>query len=239
MTDNTPDAPNTGPAKKPVTRKTSVRKPASKPAPATSTSGTSDTPDASNTADASPTPVDQRPEAVVADAAAVPETAQQDAIAAREATAGRHDGELKGSVLDGVRGNPAGPLAAGLVVAIAVGLLLSVLVPSEPSALALIILGTLLSAAVGFTVRYLSILRNVARQVETLVVTVIGVHVMAVTGMVGGSIPGLSELGIGGPGFNEALLVALGTPPVATGSLLAGVVAAIIVGWKPGNRVRG
>ncbi|MFN3865623.1 MAG: hypothetical protein ACK4MD_02795 [Demequina sp.] len=135
------------------------------------------------------------------------------------------------SILDRVRHNPVGPLAAGLVVAIAVGLLLSVLVPNDPSSLALILLGVLLSAAVGFTVRYLSIERGLRRQVEALIATVIGVHLMSVTGALGGDIPLLSQLGVSGPGFDEALIAAFATPPVSTGALVAGLFAAIIAGW--------
>lgn len=135
------------------------------------------------------------------------------------------------SVLDGVRDNSMGPLAAGLLVALAVGLLLSVLVPNDPNLLAFAILGTLVSAAVGFTVRLLSHERGLRRQVETFVVTVIGVHVMSVTGAVGGEIPLLSQFGVDGPGFNEALIVALATPAVSSGAVLAGLTALIIVGW--------
>lgn len=135
------------------------------------------------------------------------------------------------SFLDHMRDNRVGAVTAGLVVALVVGLLLSVLVPSEPSVLAMVILGTLLAAAVGFTVRYLATGASLLLQAETFVVTVIGIHLMGVTGLVGGDIPLLSDLGVEGPGFNEALLVAFATPPVSTGGLLAGVVAAIIVGW--------
>ncbi|MFW2513069.1 hypothetical protein ACNI3K_04765 [Demequina sp. SO4-13] len=171
---------------------------------------------------------DSSPEVV-----ATPDPEPAPASAAPSATAdaeGRNPRRGR-SVLDGVRDNHVGPLAAGLLVAIAVGLLLSVLVPSQPSVLAMAILGTLLSASVGFAVRFLSVERGMRRQIEAFLATIVGVHLMSVTGAVGGEIPVLGQLGIGGPGFNEALLVAFATPAISTGALLAGLSAVIIVGW--------
>ncbi|WP_084038326.1 hypothetical protein [Demequina sp. NBRC 110053] len=135
------------------------------------------------------------------------------------------------SFLDSVRANAVGPLTAGLVVAILVALLLSVLVPGKPSVLAMIILGALLAAAVGFSMRYLSDAGGLRRQAEAFIAAVIGVHVMSITGLVSGDLPALELIGAEGPSFNDALLAALATPPVSTGGLLAGLSAAIIVGW--------
>lgn len=136
------------------------------------------------------------------------------------------------SFLESVRRNRMGALTAALVVALLLGLLLSVLVPSQPGALAMILLGALMTAAVGFTVRYLSVAQGLLTQVVAFVATVIGVHVMSVTGAASGSIPLLEQLG-GGPSFDDALLLALATPAISAGGVLAGLVAAIIVGWGP------
>lgn len=212
MAPSTPSTPDSGPAKKAGARKSPTRKTTAQAASGQPT-----------TAESEPTPT------VAPDSGPVPETAKADAAAAERELA--RDPEGRGSVLDGVRANPTGPAAVGLVVSLGIGLLLSVLVPSDPNALALTILGALLAAAVGFTMRYLSVLRNVARQFEALVITVIGVHVMAVTGAMSVDIPLLSQFGVSGPGFNEAFLAALAVPPVSSGGLIAGIVAAIIVGW--------
>jgi hypothetical protein len=135
------------------------------------------------------------------------------------------------SVLEALRHNQVGGLFAGLTIAVAVGLLLSVLVPSEPHLLALALLGALMAAAVGFTVRGTSLHRGLISQVVAFVATVIGTHLMTVTGMVGGELPGLPG-GIGGDvSFNDAAVVALATPAVAVGPVLTGLIAAIIVGW--------
>ena len=221
MASATPSTPESGPAKKPVARKTPARKPAAKAAAAAE----------QPTTDAAVTSAAEQPVVAAPDSGPVPETAKADAAAAAREVA--RDPERRGSIWDGVRANATGPAAVGLGVAIGIGLLLSVLVPSDPNVLALTILGALLAAAVGFTMRYLSVLRNVARQFEALVITVIGVHVMAVTGALSVELPFLSQLGMSGPGFNEALLGALAIPPVSTGGLIAGIVAAIIVGWGP------
>ena len=214
MAPSTPSTPDSGPAKKPAARKSSTRKSAAQAA-------------------AAKPPTAEQPVVAAPDSGPVPETAKADSVAAEREVA--HDPERRGSILDAVRANPMGPATVGLAVAIGVGLLLSVLVPSDPNVLAMTILGVLLASAIGFSMRYLSVLHNVARQIEALVVTVIGVHVMSVTGALGIDIPFLSQFGVSGPGFNEALLAALATPPVSTGGLIAGVVAAIIVGW---GRVR-
>ena len=97
-----------------------------------------------------------------------------------------------------------------------------------------VLLGTLVLAAVGFTVRYLSDSRGfVDAQVPAFLGTVFGVHVMAVTGAVSGAnFPMFgSLLNIEGPGFDDSLLVALATPAVSSGAIFAGLVAAIIAGW--------
>lgn len=227
MASDTSNSSEPGPAKKPAARKAPARKPAAK---AAATSSKAHAPAAAKAEQPAVATPDPEPAATVApDSGPVPETTNADAVAAEQEAA--RDSERRGSILDGVRANPMGPAAVGLAVAIGIGLLLSVLVPSDPNTLALVILGVLLSAAVGFSMRYLSVLRNAARQLEALVITVIGVHVMSVTGALGGDVPLLSQLGVSGPGFNEALLAALATPPVSTGGLIAGIVAAIIVGW--------
>lgn len=139
------------------------------------------------------------------------------------------------SVLDRVRANRMGPPAVGLAVAILVGLLFSVLVPREANVLALILLGTLVAAAVGFSVRYLSLSRGLATQTVAFVSTLVGVHLMAVTGSVngagGGGIGGIVKLPIAG--WDDALLVALATPMFSTGTILAGLIAAMIAGFGP------
>ncbi|WP_084124306.1 hypothetical protein [Demequina sp. NBRC 110054] len=139
------------------------------------------------------------------------------------------------SILDRWRQNRMGALAAGLIVAVAVGLLLSVLVPSDPNLLAYVLLGLLVTAAVGATVRYLSPERGLLDQAAAFVAAALGVHLMIVTGAVNSAGSGLLEdvLGVSGPGFDDALMAALGLPMVSTGVLLSGVVAAIIVGWGP------
>ncbi|WP_062131847.1 hypothetical protein [Demequina aestuarii] len=230
MADTTPEPtapePGDGTAPKPAARKKApARKPAAKRAPASRTSARASSSPAQSEAARAPEVTATR------DTEPAPASAAADDVHPEPAP---HDGARRDhSILDSVRANPMGPLTAGLIVAIAVGLLLSVLVPNDPSALAMVILGTLLAAAVGFAVRYLSAPaeRGLRRQVEALIATAVGVHLMSVTGTVGGEIPLLSDLGAAGPGFNEALLVAFATPAVSTGALLAGLTAAIIVGW--------
>jgi len=60
---------------------------------------------------------------------------------------------------------------------------------------------------------------------------------MAVTGTVNGigfgNLPAM--LKISGPGFDDALLAAFATPAVSMGTILAGLIAAIIAGWGPRN----
>ena len=139
------------------------------------------------------------------------------------------------SYLDRVRGNRMGPLAAALLIGGLFGLLLSMLVPNPANVWALILLGTFVSAAVGFGVRYLSDTRSWGAQVPAFLGTVFGVHLMSVTGTLDGlgfeKLPAM--LRISGPGFDDALLGALATPAVSTGTLVAGLVAAIIAGWGP------
>jgi hypothetical protein len=139
------------------------------------------------------------------------------------------------SSLDRVRANRMGPVAAALIIGGVVGLLLSMLVPSHPNVWALALLGTLVAAAVGFGVRYLSLTRSWAAIVPAFLGTVLGVHLMAVTGTVNSlgfeKLP--SMLNISGPGFDDSLLAALATPAVSTGTILAGLIAAIIAGWGP------
>lgn len=214
MASDTSNTPEQEQPKKGSARKATTRKPAAAPP-----------------ADA--TPATDGPAAATVNPEPVPQTAQADAVAAQSQA--DQDEQRRGSLLDGVRANAMGPAAVGGGVAIGLGLLLSVLVPSDPNVLAMIILGALIAVAVGFSVRYLSVLRNVARQFEALVATVIGVHVMSVTGALNQDLQVLSGLGVSGPSFNDALLAALATPPVSTGGIIAGCIAAIIVGW---GRVR-
>ena len=143
------------------------------------------------------------------------------------------------SYLDRVRLNRMGPLAAALVVGGLVGLLLSMLVPSPPNVWALMLLGTLIAAAVGFAVRYLSYSGTWRAQLPAFLGTVLGVQIMTVTGTVSGlgfdRLPAMLQ--VKGPGFDDAFLVALATPAVSTGTILAGLIAAIIVGWGPRDEV--
>ena len=143
------------------------------------------------------------------------------------------------SYLDRVRLNRMGPLAAALVIGGLVGLVLSMLVPSPANVWALMLLGTLVAAAVGFGVRYLSYSGSWRAQVPAFLGTVLGAHLMAVTGTINGfgfdNLPKM--LNFSGPGFDDALLGALATPAVSTGTILAGLIAAIIVGWGPRDEV--
>lgn len=138
------------------------------------------------------------------------------------------------SLLERLRRNRMGGLTAGLVVAVLLGLLLSILVPDSQLLLALIILGLAIAAAVGFTVRYLSTDRGLLTQLAAFVSGAIGVHLLGTTGVVHQSIDGLGDL-LGGaaPGWDDALLAALFTPAVSTGAVLVGLIAAIIAGWGP------
>lgn len=144
--------------------------------------------------------------------------------------------DLPPSFLERLRRNRVGALAAGLVVAVVVGLLLAVLVPAEPNLYASLVLGALLAAAVGFTVRYLSVCRGLRAQATGFVATVLGVHLMITTGtanavMGRGQAPLRELLGAQVPGFDDALLAALAIPAVSTGGVVAGLVAMVIVGW--------
>ena len=142
---------------------------------------------------------------------------------------------LPPTVLDRVRANRVGPAAVGLAVAIVVGLLFSVLVPKESNVLALILLGALVAAAVGFAVRYLSNVRGTESQIIAFVSTAVGIHLMAVTGSLngagGGSLGGLVKVPT--IGWDDALLGALASPMISSGGFIAGLVAAMIVGWGP------
>jgi len=144
------------------------------------------------------------------------------------------------SVLGRLRSNRMGAVLGGLVVALVLGALLSVLVPDSQLLLALILLGLGEAAAVGFTVRYLSECRGLKTQTTAFVLTAIGVHVLATTGMVNqqignlGAIPGSLGGGLGsGLGWDDALLAALAIPAVSTGAVVCGLIAAIIAGWGP------
>ncbi|WP_430868471.1 hypothetical protein [Demequina aurantiaca] len=156
--------------------------------------------------------------------AATPNPEQQPAVPPR-VDAG------KDSFLNSLRQNRMGVLTAALVVALVLGLVLTVLVPDQPGAFVMILLGVLIAAGVGFTVRYLSEGKGLLTQIVAFIATVLGVHVMAVTGAAAGSFPLLEKLGSGGPGFDDALLIALATPAISAGGVLAGLVAAIIAGW--------
>lgn len=140
---------------------------------------------------------------------------------------------LPPSFLERLRRNRMGALTASLTVGLVAGLLLAVLVPSKPNLYAMVLLGLLITAAVGFTVRYLATCHGLRTQATAFLGAVVGIHVMAVTGTVNGTADGgvVAMLGLEGPGFDDALLAALATPAVSTGGLLAGLVAAIIAGW--------
>jgi hypothetical protein len=145
------------------------------------------------------------------------------------------------SVLERLRRNRMGAVLGGLVVAIALALLLSVLVPNSNLLLALTLLGLAEAFAVGFTVRYLSGCRGLRHQVTAFVLATIGVHVLATTGLVNqklGEVSGLlssvfsGAKGVGGGlGWHDAVMSALATPAISTGAILCGLVAAIIAGW--------
>ncbi|WP_084129294.1 hypothetical protein [Demequina sp. NBRC 110055] len=135
------------------------------------------------------------------------------------------------SVLERVRRMPMAPAAVVLGLALVLGVLLSFLVPDDPDALALLVLGAAVAAATGFTARTLSRTADAWSLATSAVAAIFGVHVMAATGIVGGENEALSMIGAAAPSFNEALLAALATPPVSAGTLLAGAVAALIVGW--------
>lgn len=144
------------------------------------------------------------------------------------------------SVLGRLRGNRMGAVLGALIVALVVGVLLSVLVPDSQLLLALVLLGLGEAAAVGFTVRYLSECRGLKTQLTAFVLTAIGVHVLATTGMINQQIGNLGDVagplggGLGsGFGWDDAVLVALATPAVSTGAVVCGLVAAIIAGWGP------
>lgn len=146
------------------------------------------------------------------------------------------------SVLERLRRNRMGAVLGGLIVALAVALLLSVLVPDSNLLLAVSILGLAEAFAVGFTVRYLAVSRGLRHQLTAFVLAAVGVHVLATTGMVNQKFGDLSALlsspftgspggGGSGLGWDDAVLSALATPAVSTGAILCGVVAAIIAGW--------
>ena len=153
------------------------------------------------------------------------------------------------SVLERLRRNQMGALLGALVVALALGLLLSLIVPDSQLLLALVIFGVAEAAAVGFTVRYLTVLRGLSTQLTAFVAAAIGVHLLATTGVVYQKIGDVDQLlgGFGMPGadtglgYDDSLLVGLWTPTVSTGAILAGLVAAIIAGWGPrvGSRTGG
>ncbi len=146
------------------------------------------------------------------------------------------------SVLERLRRNRMGAVLGGLIVALALAGLLSVLVPDSNLLLALAILGLAEAFAVGFTVRYLSGCRGVRHQLTAFVLATIGVHLLATTGIVNqklgdlgalfsGPLAGAGGGGGSGLGWDDALVGALSTPSVSTGAILCGVVAAIIAGW--------
>lgn len=142
------------------------------------------------------------------------------------------------SVLERLRRNRMGVALGALIVAVVVGLALSILVPDSHVLLALVMLGTLVAAAVGFTVRTLDRTRGLAPQVTAFVAAAIGTHLMATTGVANQVIDdanGVAEfLGGGkasGLGWDDAVLTALATPTISTGAVVAGLVAVIIAGW--------
>lgn len=145
--------------------------------------------------------------------------------------------EAPPSVVGRLRRNRMGAVLGGLIVALVLGVLLSVLVPDSQILLALVLLGLGEAAAVGFTVRYLSECRGLKAQITAFVLTAIGVHLLATTGLVNqkiGDVAGSLGNGLGsGLGWDDALLGALATPAVSTGAVVSGLIAAIIAGWGP------
>ncbi len=146
------------------------------------------------------------------------------------------------SVLERLRRNRMGAVLGGLIVAMVVALLLSVLVPDSNLLLALALLGLAEAFAVGFTVRYLSTGRGLRHQVTAFALATIGVHVLATTGIVNqklGDVSGLLSGVLGGSrgggglglGWDDAVVGAFATPAVSTGAIVCGLVAAIIAGW--------
>lgn len=145
------------------------------------------------------------------------------------------------SVLERLRRNRMGAVLGGLIVAMAVAMLLSVLVPDSNLLLALALLGLAEAFAVGFTVRYLSTCRGLRHQVTAFVLATVGVHVLATTGIVNqklGDVSGLLSGVLGGSrggglglGWDDAVVGAFATPAVSTGAIVCGLVAAIIAGW--------
>jgi len=184
---------------------------------------------------ASPEPV--QPPEVEAPPAGMPAAE----MPATETTAAVAPAPQAPSVLERLRRNRMGAVLGGLVVAMALALLLSVLVPDSNLLLALTLLGLAEAFAVGFTVRYLSGCRGLKHQVTAFVLATIGVHVLATTGMVNqkfGDLTGLLSSVLGGSkglggglGWDDAVMSALATPAVSTGAILCGLVAAIIAGW--------
>lgn len=145
------------------------------------------------------------------------------------------------SVLERLRRNRMGAVLGGLLVALAVGMLLSIFVPDSNLLLALAILGLAEAFAVGFTVRYLTECRGLATQVTAFVLAALGTHVLVTTGMVNqaigdlssslGDLLGGSSAGASDFGWDDSLIAALATPSVSTGAIVCGLVAAIIAGW--------
>lgn len=149
------------------------------------------------------------------------------------------------SVLERLRRNRMGAVLGGLVVAIALGLLLSIFVPDEHLLLALVVLGLAEAVAVGFTVRYLTVSRGLDTQLTAFALTAIGVHLMVTTGMVNQAIGDVGSMvgdllgqgagprsGAGsGLGWDDAVITALATPTMSTGAIVCGLIAAIIAGW--------
>ncbi|MFV0286776.1 MAG: hypothetical protein ACK5IM_10405, partial [Demequina sp.] len=117
------------------------------------------------------------------------------------------------SVLERVRRTPMAPLTAALAVGLVLGLLLSPLVPDDPGALALTVLGAAIAGAVGFTTRTLSRDASWSTLGAAAVAAGLGVLLMAVAGVVGGQNELLDMIGAAGPSFNDAVLAALATPP--------------------------
>lgn len=152
------------------------------------------------------------------------------------------------SVLERLRRNRMGAVLGGLIVAIAVALLLSVLVPDSNLLLALALLGLAEAFAVGFTVRYLTDGRGWTTQATAFVLAAIGVHVMVTTGMVNQAIGNVGSLlggvlgkdsgAASGLGWDDAVVAALATPSVSTGAVVCGLIAAIIAGWGPRSEAR-
>ncbi len=122
------------------------------------------------------------------------------------------------SFVEALRINRVGALLSGLVVMLFVALLLSSAVPQDINVVIELLLILLLSAAIGFAVRYTSPNQGAATLGTAAFLAAIGTPIMLVTGSAKGS-------------FGEALLQSFATDYLAVASAFAAVIAVICAGW--------